>query len=93
MAAWHHRKVELKGTVPIMPRRKQMSVQQPVPQPVVLDPLLTVAEVQQIFRLSKPKIYELMAHGLPSLKIDGARRFEPAAVQAWIALQREQHVS
>lgn len=56
--------------------------------PVVLVPLLTMRDMETLLHLSKPKIYELMARGLPSLKIDGARRFEPAAVQAWLNEQR-----
>lgn len=53
-----------------------------------LEPLLTITEVEQILRLSKPKIYELMHRGLPSLKIDGARRFERARLLIWLEQQR-----
>ena len=50
--------------------------------------MLTIVEVQRILQLSKPKVYELMhSRGLPSLKIDGARRFERAKFQAWIEQQ------
>jgi excisionase family DNA binding protein len=65
---------------------------QPLPalQSKELEPLLTMGEVQRILRLSKPKVYELMhIRGLPSLKIDGARRFERAKLQAWIEQQGE----
>lgn len=66
-----------------MPRRKQAQAEE-------LVPLLTMMEVQSILRLSKPQIYELMhTHGLPSVKIDGARRFERAKLQAWIEQYRE----
>jgi len=37
--------------------------------------------------LSKVKVYDLLKRGLPSVKIDGARRIQPAKLQAWI----EQH--
>jgi excisionase family DNA binding protein len=45
-------------------------------QPVVMQNLLTVADVASILRLSRVKVYELIKRdGLPSLKINGARRF------------------
>lgn len=73
-----------------MPRRKQLQPPQPARQITELEPLLTVGDVQRILHLSKPKVYELInARGLPSFKIDGARRFEPAKLQAWIEQQRE----
>ncbi len=72
-----------------MPRHKQMLPPQPTPA-LMLEPLLTMVDVQRILQLSKPKVYELMnVRGLPSLKIDGARRFERAKLQAWIEQQRE----
>lgn len=73
-----------------MPRRKQVQPAQPALQAKELELLLTIADVQQILQLSKPKVYELMhGRGLPSLKIDGARRFERARLQAWIEQQNE----
>ena len=73
-----------------MPRRKQL---QPTPRPaqsVVVEQLLTIVDVVRLLQLSKPKVYELMnTRGLPSLKIDGARRFEPTKLQAWIEQQRD----
>jgi excisionase family DNA binding protein len=75
-----------------MPRRKASQQTFSVSPVKELEPLLTMADVQRILQLSKPKVYELMSgRGLPSLKIDGARRFERAALQAWIEQQR--HVS
>jgi excisionase family DNA binding protein len=69
-----------------MPKRTQIPK---VQEPIVLEPLLTMSDVQRILQLSKPKVYELMnTRGLPSLKIDGARRFEQAKLQAWIEQQR-----
>ncbi|HEU5380760.1 MAG TPA: helix-turn-helix domain-containing protein [Ktedonobacteraceae bacterium] len=71
-----------------MPRGKRKpSGQQTALMPVILEPLLTMSDIEKVLQLSKPKIYELMAQGLPSLKIDGARRFQPSAVKAWIDQQ------
>ena len=68
-----------------MPKRTQTPK---VQQSLMINPLLTMEDVKRILGLSKPKIYELMnTRGLPSLKIDGARRFEPAKLQAWIEKQ------
>lgn len=69
-----------------MPRRKTQPPQAAI-QAKELEPLLTMWDMEKLLQLSKPKIYELMARGLPSLKIDGARRFRPSAVQAWIEQQ------
>ena len=49
--------------------------------------LLKVEEVADILGVSRVKVYLLLRNGLPSVKIDGARRFQPGKVQAWI----EQH--
>jgi len=49
--------------------------------------LLKVAEVADILGVSKVKVYDLLKNGLPSVKIDGARRVQPDKLQAWI----EQH--
>ena len=72
-----------------MSRHKPVQPGLPVSPVKELEPLLTMIDVQRILQLSKPKVYELMhGRGLPSLKIDGARRFERAALQAWIEQQR-----
>jgi excisionase family DNA binding protein len=52
-----------------------------------LQKLLKVEEVADILGVSRVKVYLLLRSGLPSVKIDGARRFQPEKVQAWI----EQH--
>ncbi len=52
-----------------------------------VEPLLTVSDVARILGLSKVKVYALLKSGLPSVKIDGARRIQPTKLQAWI----EQH--
>jgi excisionase family DNA binding protein len=57
-------------------------------QPVVMQKLLTVTDVASILGLSRVKVYELIKRdGLPTLKIDGARRIQPGKLKAWI----EQH--
>ncbi len=58
-----------------------------------LQKLLTVTDVAAILGLSKVKVYELLKqrpNGLPSLKIDGARRIQPTKLQAWIERHSEQ---
>lgn len=74
-----------------MPRRKQAPPLPAVssgPRPE-LEPLLTMADVERILQLSKPKIYELMHRGLPSFKIDGARRFERVQLLSWLEQQKD----
>ncbi len=56
-------------------------------QPKVPEQLLTVADVARILGLSRVKVYALLKSGLPSVKIDGSRRFQPDKVQAWIEQQ------
>ena len=71
-----------------MARRKQPQQPLPEPQNSEIEHLLTMGDVEKILKLRRPKVYELMhTHGLPSLKIDGARRFERAKLQAWIEQQ------
>ena len=58
-----------------------------------LQKLLTVTDVAAILRLSKVKVYDLLKQrpdGLPSVKINGARRIQPAKLQAWIERHSEQ---
>jgi excisionase family DNA binding protein len=49
--------------------------------------LLKVDEVADILGVSRVKVYLLLRNDLPSVKIDGARRFQQDKLQAWI----EQH--
>lgn len=61
--------------------------------PAPLQKLLTVPDVAAILGLSKVKVYALLKQrpdGLPSIKIDGARRIQPAKLQAWIERHSEQ---
>jgi excisionase family DNA binding protein len=52
-----------------------------------LQKLLKVEEVADILGVSRVKVYLLLRNGLPSVKIGGARRFQPEKVQAWIEQQ------
>jgi excisionase family DNA binding protein len=52
-----------------------------------LQKLLKVTEVAEILGISRVKVYALLKQGLPSVKIDGARRIQPEKLQSWI----EQH--
>lgn len=54
------------------------------PHSVELKKLLKVADVADILGVSKVKVYDLLRHGLPSVKIDGARRVQPEKLRAWI---------
>ncbi len=69
--------------------RRNADAQQPVEsvQFTGVKKLLKVEDVADILGVSKVKVYLLLRNGLPSVKIDGARRFQPGKVQAWI----EQH--
>lgn len=56
--------------------------------PLEVQHLLTVGDVAAILSLSRVKVYDLIKRaGLPTLKIDGARRIHPEKLQRWI----EQH--
>src|SRR6266571_9534495 len=69
--------------------RRNANAQQPVEsvQFTGLKKLLKMEDVADILGVSKAKVYLLLRNGLPSVKIDGARRFQPDKLQAWI----EQH--
>ena len=56
-------------------------------RPATMQKLLKVTEVAEILGISKVKVYDLLKHGLPSVKIDGARRIQPEKLQAWIERQ------
>jgi excisionase family DNA binding protein len=49
-----------------------------------IDHALRVTELAEILNVSRQFLYELAASGkLPSLRVGGAVRFDPAAVAAW----------
>ena len=69
--------------------RRNTHMQQPIEsaQLTGVKKLLKVEDVADILGVSRVKVYHLLRNGLPSVKIDGARRFQPDKLQAWI----EQH--
>jgi excisionase family DNA binding protein len=69
--------------------RRTANRQQPIESTSLpgMKKLLKVEEVADILGVSRVKVYLLLRNGLPSVKIDGARRFQPDKLQAWI----EQH--
>jgi excisionase family DNA binding protein len=54
-----------------------------------MNELLTLAEVQQILRIGRSKVYEL-AHrkDFPAIKIDRSIRVPRAALEQWLLNQR-----
>jgi len=53
-------------------------------------PLLTVGDVAAILQVSRVKVYDLInKNGLPTVKISGARRIQPAKLQRWIEQQQQ----
>jgi predicted DNA-binding transcriptional regulator AlpA len=69
-------------------RNNTNSKQPPSPASVSqIQKLLKVEEVADIEGVSRVKVYLLLRTGLPSVKIDGPRRFQPEKVQAWIEQQ------
>ena len=60
-------------------------------QAVAMQQLLTVADVASLLQLSRVQVYELIKRGgLPSVKINGARRIQPGKLKAWIEQHCEQ---
>ena len=51
-------------------------------QPAHVQKLLKVTDVADILGVSRVKVYALLKAGLPSVKIDGARRVQPNKLQA-----------
>lgn len=61
-----------------------------IQEPVVLEKLLTIKDVAALLQMSTVKVYRLIHYsGLPSVKIDGSRRFKPSEVYAWIERQHK----
>ncbi len=70
-------------------RRKTQTIEKS--SQATISPLLTVADVAKILQLSKVKVYELIKkNGLPTVKISGARRIKPIALQTWIEQHQQQ---
>jgi excisionase family DNA binding protein len=66
-----------------MPKRIPPS-SPPASEPV-LEKLLTTQDIADMLQLSVVKVYRLInLSGLPSIKIDGSRRFRPSEVREWL---------
>lgn len=50
--------------------------------------LVTARDVANHFGVSRATVYNLMARGLPSVKVGAARRFRLAEVDDWLAAQQ-----
>jgi excisionase family DNA binding protein len=50
--------------------------------------LLTPQQLADYLGVSRAQVYNLIARGLPSLKIARSRRFRPSEVDAWLDAQR-----
>lgn len=55
----------------------------------LLQPLLTIADVMQLLKVSRPTVYTLIREGLPVIRFGKAVRFAPGSVGRFVA-QREQ---
>ncbi len=53
------------------------------------EPLVSPDDVAEYLGVSRPTVYNLMARGLPSLKVGRCRRFRLADVDAWLDAQSE----
>lgn len=68
---------------------KRIPAQQQPQELAGLEKLLTMQDIADVLQVSVVKVYRLINFsGLPSIKIDGSRRFRPSEVKAWI----EQHI-
>jgi excisionase family DNA binding protein len=52
-------------------------------------PLLTMADVCTLLKLSRPTIYSLIDQGLPVIRFGRAIRFSSVSVQRWVARREE----
>ena len=50
-----------------------------------LEPLLTIPDVMRLLQVSRPKVYDLIAEGLPIIHFGRAVRFSPASFRRWLA--------
>lgn len=53
------------------------------------DRLLNAVQLAERYGVCRAHIYNLMARGMPSLKVGAARRFRPSEVDAWLLAQQE----
>ncbi len=69
--------------------RTQLATPAPA-EPAALSPLLTVADVARLLQMCRVTVYTyIRTQGLPTIKIHGALRVEPAALEAWIKQHRQ----
>ncbi len=54
-----------------------------------LQPLLTMTDVCQLLKLSRPTIYSLIDQGLPMMRFGRAIRFSSVSVQRWLTRREE----
>lgn len=52
-----------------------------------LNQLLTLDELRDYLKVSRATIFRLKDQGMPSVKLGGSLRFDPAEVQKWIQAQ------
>ncbi len=72
-----------------MPKRV-LTPQPQIQEPIVLEKLLTTQDIADMLQLSIVKVYRLINFsGLPSVKIDGSRRFKPSEVKEWLQQHTE----
>lgn len=50
--------------------------------------LLTAAELAERYGICRATVYNLLAQGLPSIKVGRARRFDVARTDAWLEAQQ-----
>lgn len=50
---------------------------------------LTAPQLADLLGISRAGVYNLLHRGLPSVKIGRSRRFDPAAVEAWLSERQE----
>lgn len=56
---------------------------------VPLLPLLTVAELCKVLKISRPTMYTLIGQGLPVIRFGKALRFSSVSVERWVARREE----
>ncbi len=60
------------------------------PEPVQVEPLLSISEVMDLLHMGRDAVYRLIREeGLPSLKLGSRRKVVPSSLATWIK-QREQ---
>ena len=56
-----------------------------------MEAMMTASQVAELLGVHENWVYDQAANGsLPSYKLGGARRFDPAELRTWLAEHREQ---